>query len=194
MSGGCGKIKEEELSAYVDGVLDGNTLRTIMSHLLTCDPCTRLVADFREQQAMLHNLRLQLIEPHSQFWANAHRAAQLSSPKAAVHAPVFNLRLNFSQLAGFALAAAVGAVVASQVQLSSLHTVNVAPAQSGPSLDVNTLVRAHADYAAQQPLADNAHITMVMSDVASQPNPVVVTPATDDVAVNSVMNAPSPSD
>lgn len=196
MNGGCGKIREEVLSAYVDGMADGATLRAIAAHLLDCDACKALVADFRHQQGLLRQLKAEPLSAPPEFWANAYRVARLSKSRGSQSArPRFGFSWSVPQFAGIALAAVVGAVIGSQVQFGRVDITSVPVSrQAGPSLDVSTLVRAHADYASQQPLADNAHLTMVLSDASAQGSPSDGLLAADAPTLGSVMNASATSD
>ncbi len=52
---------EDELSGYLDGVLDPPLRRAVEAHLATCDRCQAILADFRRDDGMLR--ALPFIEP-----------------------------------------------------------------------------------------------------------------------------------
>lgn len=75
----CEKL-QRELSAYVDGELDAASSRGIERHLDQCDACRKMLADFREVDALVRGL--------PRFVAGPDFAVQLLARVSECRAPI----------------------------------------------------------------------------------------------------------
>lgn len=179
----CKKCSGADLSAYVDGMLDGETMRKIAAHLDSCADCRRVYEGLSQTKALLYSLSAPSRPPQADFWAETYRRARLeargSRPARAL--PLWNwpaLKYRWS----IAAATAGVAIVTIGIALSPFIAPSTTPVRSampsGPTLDVSQLVGAHAQYAAEQPLADDHRLSIVLSD-AAQSDPLTSADADD---------------
>lgn len=179
----------EDLSAYIDGMLDGEMMRQVAAHLRDCVDCRRLYDGLSQTKSLLRTVSAPSSPPQAEFWAETFRRARLESPRPAARQP--KVLLNWPALkyrwsiaaatAGVALAAGIIAFSPFAGGGNAVHSAQVAP--SGPTLDVSKLVGAHAEYAAQQPLADDSRLSTILSDAAQ--NDDSASGADSDDALNS---------
>jgi predicted anti-sigma-YlaC factor YlaD len=175
----------ENLSAYIDGMLDGETMREIAGHLRECVDCRRLYEGLSQTKTLLRTVSAPSTPPQADFWAETFRHARLQAP-APRRLPSWNwsaLKYRWSiatAAAGVVLAAAIIAFSPLAGGNGSHPTVQIQPV--GPTLDISKVVGAHAEYAAQQPLADDSRLSTVLSDAAQSDD--VSSGADSDDALN----------
>jgi anti-sigma factor RsiW len=165
----------EKLSAYLDGMLDVAQMRSVAAHLAVCPQCSGALAGLTETKRVLHVMPApERLGP--EFWADAARRMRLDDqvPKRwrlsvdwdAVRVGLRQPRRRWS--AGLATAALVAAAIATPLiysqspSLARLHPIAAAPAPD--SVDVSTLVQAHAESAAREPLADTDRQDVIALD------------------------------
>jgi anti-sigma factor RsiW len=170
--GTCKTAQKEALSAYLDGMLDGEELRAMGAHLRVCADCTKALADMNAVKSLMAAAKAPSDPPMRDFWAGAYRAARVETARRS---DLGKSRLPWGTIPGrlklTVVASGLAALCLLSITLSRPHNPNVEPLRStmtaASTLDVPSLVRAHADYAAQQPLADDPRLTMLMSDAAA---------------------------
>lgn len=169
----------EDLSAYIDGMLEGEAMREVAAHLRTCADCRRLYEGLSQTKTLLRTAPTPSQPPQADFWAETYRRARLEASKKSAPIALLptrglsGLKYRWSiaaATAGVALAAALFALSTSTAPPSKrLPTTPPAP---GPVLDLSKVVAAHADYAAEQPLADDSRLSIVLSDTAQSDSPL----------------------
>lgn len=183
----------ENLSAYIDGMLDGETMRDTAAHLRACVDCRRLYEGLSQTRSLLRTVSAPSQPPQADFWAQTFRHARLQAPARRRFAswswPGLKYRWSIATAtAGVALAAAI-------IVFMPLAGGNVGRTQrqiappAGPTLDISNVVGAHAEYAAQQPLADDSRLSTVLSDAAQ--NDDTPSSADTDDALNPSMDRAS---
>ena len=157
------------MSAYVDGMLEGDQLRRMAMHLEQCPSCRDEFDSLVQVRGMLRKMSTPSAPPSSEFWADAYRSARLAGEPRAAHRPVAwrGALSRFAAVAGFAAVVAVG-IVSINITGSHLLAVPASAPAAAAVVDVGELVQAHANFAASQPLTDRARVTMVTSEIASQ--------------------------
>ncbi len=154
----------EQLSAYLDGMLDVAQMRAVAAHLAVCPQCPPVLEGLRRTKRLLQTITPPA-QPAPEFWAGAYRQMRTEeSANRRSRPPVFwdALRETFREpqrrwSAGLAAAAVTVAAIAAPLmsgQSSSRTTLPTLGAPAADSVDVSTLVQAHAESAARQPLAD----------------------------------------
>lgn len=184
----CDKFAGEDVSAYIDGMLEGDRLRQMSLHIEQCDACRGEYEALLNTRALLRKMATPAAPPD--FWANAHRAARLAAPpKSSRVLPTLRARLG--AVAGFctAVGAAVLLLVVPGSRIAPGGSTSQLPAPAAV-VDVGELVQAHASYAAAQPLTDRARVTMVTSEIASQNSEAAASAdAAESTATEPVVNA-----
>lgn len=149
-------------------MLDGEMMRHVAAHLRICADCRRVCEGLSQTKSLLAGLSAPSQPSQSDFWNQTYRRARLEARKGSGRGFAFlsgwpSLKYRWSiaaATAGVALAAALIALSPSPQP----HVKGPATAPAGPVLDVSQVVRAHADYAAEQPLADDSRLSIVLSD------------------------------
>ena len=165
----------EQLSAYLDGMLDVAQMRDTAAHLGACPSCRDAYQSLMQTKTLLGKID-RPDQPAPEFWTNAYRRMRLED--AAKRSPF--PRLSWEGMrdalrepqrrwsAGLAAAALVAAVIVSPVVDHGLFPAppTVAPvvAPAPDSVDVSSLVQAHTESAARQPLADADRQDMIAMD------------------------------
>ena len=166
----------EQLSAYIDGMLDVSRMRGIGEHLHDCAACRNLEHELRRTKYLVRGLPDPLL-PASDFWTSAYRQLRVDDREKAIsRRPLWTVWRSPEQLAhrrwaaGLAAAAvAVGAFSAGP--LTTPHPLSAPPAvralvpAQDVSPDVSSLAELHTDSVSRLPLADPDRQKMVAADV-----------------------------
>lgn len=174
----------EQLSAYIDSMLDVSQMRGVGEHLHACAACRGLEADLRRTKLLVRGLPEPTL-PGTDFWTAAYRQlrvddrerreakrsawAILSSPEQRAHR---------HWAAGLAAAALIVGAFSVGPLTSTPSTVSVMPVHarvptafapaSSPqdvSPDVSSLAEMHTDSVSCLPLADPDQQKMIAADV-----------------------------
>jgi len=189
MSSMNGHPHGEQLSAYVDGMLDVGKTRGVAEHLRACAPCRALAGQLQETKTLLRRMPAPP-RPGPQFWDDAYRRLRLDDrDRAVTRRPLWDALRAPQQAAhrrwaaGLATAAAVGAMIAGPLTGThpgagprsagvSAPLADVSPADSlADSLDISSLVQSHTDSASATPLDDPDGQKMIAADARKAPAP-----------------------
>ena len=164
----------EQLSAYIDSMLDVSRMRGISEHLHGCAACRSREEELRRTKHLLRGLPDPVL-PEADFWTAAYRTLRVHDRERAVtKRPLWQAwhgaeqAANRRWAAGLAAVAALGILVAGPLtprpHLVPLPTVlALSPAQD-VSPDVSSLVELHTDSVSQLPLADPDRQKMIAAD------------------------------
>jgi anti-sigma factor RsiW len=175
----------EQLSAYIDSMLDVSRMRGIGEHLHGCAACRSLEADLRRTKHLVRGLPDPVL-PGADFWTAAYRQLRVDDRERAIaKRPLWQTLRSPEQAAhrrwagGLAAAAAVGVLLAGPltpsphlsppVSLMPSAARALVPAQD-VSPDVSSLAELHTDSVSRLPLADPDRQKMIAADV-QQPDP-----------------------
>jgi anti-sigma factor RsiW len=173
----------EQLSAYIDGMLDVGKTRGIAEHLRACPPCRAAVGQLQETKTLLHQMPAPA-RPGPQFWNDAYRRLRVDDRERATlrRSPWDSWRgpeqaSHRRWAAGLAAAAAVGAMIAGP--LTGTHNIGAGPPAIAPltevppdvSPDVSSLVESHTDFVSATPLDDPDGQKMIAADARKAPVP-----------------------
>ena len=173
----------EQLSAYIDGMLDVGKTRGIAEHLRGCAPCRVTAGQLQEAKALLHRMPAPP-RPGPQFWDDAYRRLRLDDrEQAPLRRPLWDAWRGPEQAAhrrwagGLAALAAVGAMIAGPLTGTHLSTGPHPPAATAPAVDVSpdvspdvsSLVQSHTDSASAVPLDDPDRQKMIAADARKAP-------------------------
>ncbi|MDQ2799134.1 MAG: zf-HC2 domain-containing protein, partial [Armatimonadota bacterium] len=73
----------EQLSAYIDGMLDVGKTRGIAAHLRACDPCRSLSEQLQETRTLLRTMPTPP-RPGPEFWTDNYRRLRVDNRERAV--------------------------------------------------------------------------------------------------------------
>lgn len=171
----------EQLSAYIDSMLDVSRMRGIGEHLHACASCRSIEAELRRTKHLVRGLPDPILPP-ADFWTAAYRQLRVDDrERATARRPLWTAWCSPEQLAhrrwvaGLAAAAvAVGAWSAApltqvtqappRVTSPPLAARPLVPAQD-VSPDVSSLAELHTDSVSRLPLADPDRQKMIAADV-----------------------------
>lgn len=168
----------EQLSAYIDSMLDVARMRGIGEHLHACAACRDLESDLRRTKHLLRGLPDPLL-PNADFWTSAYRQLRVDDrERAGASRPLWTVWRSPEQLAhrrwaaGLAAAAvAVGAFSAGPLTTAPTRVPSAALAARPPvpaqdiSPDVSSMAELHTDSVSRLPLADPDRQKMIAADV-----------------------------
>lgn len=165
----CAICSGGNLSAYLDGMLDGKTLRAIDAHLHDCQNCREELNALEEARALVHELRSTTPTAPDMLWADIYRTARQSqmpppSPERFTVPGVFKLGVVATSVG---LLVAFGANMFVTTPHASPQIGSLVP-QIADQVDVSSLISAHANYVAEKKLADSSGNRIIRSDLASQ--------------------------
>lgn len=163
----------EQLSAYLDGMLDTWQMRQVAQHLGACAQCRALQNSLRQTKMLLREIAPPET-PGADFWVNTYRRLRVEgetrpSWKASLR-ETLSAGLPSAQrrwAAGAAAAAVIGAAIAGPLLTHSINSHPTSPgtiASATDSVDISSLVRAHTESAAYQPLGDPDRQAMINAD------------------------------
>ena len=169
----------EQLSAYIDSMLDVSRMRGIGEHLRGCVSCRSLEADLRRTKHLVRGLPAPTLPP-ADFWTSAYRQLRVDDRERAIaKRPLWTAWRSPEQKAhrrwAAGLAAAAIAVGALSVGPLTPVTENLPAAAPRPaarplvpaqdvSPDVSSLAELHTDSVSRLPLADPDRQKMVAAD------------------------------
>ncbi len=167
----------EQLSAYIDSMLDVARMRGIGEHLRGCNSCRRAEADLRRTKSELHGLPAPT-PPDAAFWASAYRTLRVDDRKqAAAKRPFWAGWRGPEQAAHRRWAGGLAAVAVAVGVFAARPAVPVTrpvtpPAYTAPapqvspdvSPDVSSLAELHTDSVSRLPLADPDRQKMIAAD------------------------------
>ena len=167
----------EQLSAYIDGMLDVGKTRGIAEHLRDCAPCRLTVGQLQEAKTLLRRMPAPP-RPGPQFWDDTYRRLRVDDRERAVtRRPLWDAWRGPEQAphrrwaAGLAAVAAVGAMIAAP--LTGIHlgtgpqppvTAPLTDVSPDVSPDVSSLVESHTDSVSALPLDDPDGQKMIAAD------------------------------
>jgi hypothetical protein len=160
----------EQLSAYIDAMLDVAQMRLVAQHLDNCAACRTSLASLSETRTLLHGMGLPPA-PGPDFWMNTFRRLRVESQGASITGDIGNrLRLHRAGTprrwaAGVTAAVMLGALAFGPwLAHPPSEPTSPPPAVLEDFVDMPSLVRAHTDSAAREPLADADRQTMISAD------------------------------
>lgn len=172
----------EQLSAYIDSMLDVSRMRGIGEHLHVCTACRSLEAELRRTKSLVRGLPAP-VPPGPEFWTAAYRHLRVDDrERATAKRPFWQALRGPEQAAhrrwagGLAAAAAVGVLLAGPLTPAP-HLPAPASRIIGPtapqalvpaqdiSPDVSSLAALHTDSVSRLPLADPDRQKMIAADV-----------------------------
>lgn len=159
----------EQLSAYLDGMMDVAQMHRIAQHLSVCPSCRASLDSLRQTKALLRELEAPA--PAPEFWANTYRRLRVEGASGQSGSWQDALRQSLRGTSrrwavGVAALAALGAIIAAPLLSPPSNPQPTQPALiESDFVDVSSLVRDHATSAARQPLADPDRQTMLAADV-----------------------------
>ncbi len=163
----------KDFSSFIDGRMDGQSIRDIARHLENCDECREEVTRLLALRRTLNELTSPSLPPNPEFWSGAYRKARLEAlhaDAAAKNSGYLFMRRAAASLVAVAcvLCAALAAPLISsnyrEQPLTTFTYYNPTPS----AVDIGPLLRAHTAYSAMQPLSDNSRMSMILSDEASE--------------------------
>lgn len=175
----------EQISAYIDGMLDVGKTRGLAEHLRACASCRAVAGHLEETKTMLHRMPAPP-RPGPQFWNDAYRRLRVDDRERAVpRRPLWGAWRGPEQAAhrrwaaGLAAVAALGAAIAgpltsarygggTQPLAVALPQADVSP---DVSPDVSSLVESHTDFVSATPLDDPDGQKMIAADARKVPAP-----------------------
>jgi predicted anti-sigma-YlaC factor YlaD len=156
---------EEDLSAFIDGMMDLPAMQSVGAHLDACAACRAIRDGFRENKGRLRALAVTPPESAA-FWERAFdhletgaalpNAESRSAPSFQTRRPAFRSRWSYAAAAAVLIMAAVavrGPVAGLLKPRATQPTAISVPAEED-AVDLAQLVWAHTSAASQQPLAD----------------------------------------
>lgn len=165
----CAICDGDNLTGYLDGVLDGKTMRQVDAHLRTCVVCRQVFQGLEQTRALLCHSKEELSVPSQVFWSDAYRRARIEAPalghgewgwrRSRRHWGVLAISAAFVTVLGLMLF--VSAPVGNHSQTSNVSQVF-------DQVDVTSLISAHADYVAGKRLVDGSNNRILRSDMAAQ--------------------------
>lgn len=175
----------EQLSAYVDGMLDVGKTRGVAEHLRACAPCRAAAGQLQETKTFLRRMPAPP-RPGPQFWDDAYRRLRVDDrDRAVTRRPLWDSLRGPGQAAhrrwaaGLATAAVVGAMIAGPLTGTHFGTgprslpVSIPAPDVSPddSPDLSSLVQSHTDSASAIPLDDPDGQKMIAADARKAPAP-----------------------
>jgi anti-sigma factor RsiW len=166
----CKTSKSETLSAYADGMLDGQGMRRMAHHLESCEDCRESFEEMSRYKELLGSLRTAPGALPATFWSQAYRTARLSvaSDEAVIVKRDGILARGPKWRFAALTAMSVAAIGMAFIPIGALRGVAPQPVEAAQVLDVNALVDSHANVTQDEPLADHSRLTMIESDTAAQ--------------------------
>jgi hypothetical protein len=156
----------EQLSAYLDGMLDVRHMHQIAQHVSVCDQCLFLQKSLGRTRQTLRDIPPPPL-PGPEFWTDTYRRLRTEG----VARSSWSLSLRETLAAGFsspsrrwAAGVAAAAVIGAAVSGPLMPHPPQAAAPVADSVDISSLVRAHVASAARQPLADPDRQAMLSAD------------------------------
>ena len=167
----------EQLSAYIDSMLDIPKMRGIGEHLHACAACRGLEADLRRTKKLVRGLPGPPLPP-ADFWASAYRQLRVDDrERARAKRSLWAVLRSPEQLAhrrwavGIA-AAAIAVGIFNAPSAPTMHTTPPFRISAGSTLspqdispDVSSLAELHTDSVSRLPLADLDRQKMIAADV-----------------------------
>ena len=182
----------EQLSAYLDGMLDVVQMRDIAAHLGACASCRAAYQGLQQTKSLLNGVHPPA-PPAPEFWAGAYRRMRVEDAAKRPALPRLSRQglrdaLQEPQRRWSAGLAAAAVIVAALVGPLVSHGPGPMTAPARPpvavapdSVDVSSLVQAHTESAARQPLADPDRQNMIAMDDSF---------TADDTGLDPTVNAP----
>jgi len=168
----------EQLSAYIDGMLDVANTRSIAEHLRACAPCNQVTEQLQQTRTLLRTMPVPP-RPSPEFWTNAYRRLRVDDRERAISGrSVWDMlrepghTAHRRWAAGAAAALAVGAMIASPFLPPVSDVGPVTPVVQAQDLtpDVSALVESHTDSVSRLPLADPDRQKMIAADARQGPD------------------------
>ncbi len=168
----------EQLSAYIDSMLDVSRMRGIGEHLCTCASCRSLEADLRRTKQLVRGLPDPA--PAAEFWISAYRRLRVDDRERQAAQRSWSVWRSPEQRAHRRWAAGLAAAAVAAVALSAgplTPAPQTLPSAQPPaplvrplvpaqdvSPDVSSLAALHTDSVSRLPLADSDRQKMIAAD------------------------------
>ena len=156
----------EQISAYLDGMLDVARTRDMVAHLRLCTSCRTAAEEVQSVKGMLRGMSVPA-SPSPEFWSAAYRRLRVADYKKVAPRGFQWALPSRRWAAGVAAVAVMGAMLVAPLYRTPTDIIPTpisTPAQD-LSPDVSALVQAHTDSVARLPLADPDRQTMIAADV-----------------------------
>ena len=166
----------EQLSAYLDGMLDVTQMRDIAGHLGVSPSCRAAYEGLKQTKALLGGIHAPA-QPAPEFWTNAYRRMRVEdTAKRPAFRPSWEAVRQAMQepqrrwSAGLAAVAILAAAIAGPLANRATPVGSIPGGGIGnasiavDTVDVSSLVQAHTQSAARQPLADPNRQDMIAMD------------------------------
>ncbi len=176
----------EQLSAYIDSMLDVARMRGIGEHLRGCAACRSAETELRHTKFLVRGLPEPTLPPDD-FWTSAYRQLRVNDrERAKASRPFWTVWRSPEQLAhrrwaaGLAAAAVTVGVLTAGPLSSVPHNPPAPPVRTAlpvqfavpqdVSPDVSSLAEMHTDSVSCLPLADPDRQKMIAADVQQSAN------------------------
>ncbi|HEY3329905.1 MAG TPA: zf-HC2 domain-containing protein [Capsulimonadaceae bacterium] len=164
----CSVCAGDRLSAFLDGKLDGDSMRQVDRHVASCSVCRMELEKLEQTKALLAGLRSTPSVPSDAFWADTYRAARLQAPQSS-RQPAWT---GFVRRTGLIVGTAGAAAIVALALFSNEPITNTTPTRSAVAtvdqIDLTSLMSAHANYISGKKLADGSNNRIIRSDLAAQ--------------------------
>ncbi len=149
----CKISLSEDLSAYLDCMLDGGSMRKLSRHLKRCEDCREMLNEMMELRASLKSFRKATPKVDDAFWQATFQRARLSELESPIHSDSSsNLKRFITKPTHFSFRRVLIAAIAATVILGSVlvpisisgHAPVLTPADAAESVDVDAIVNSHA--------------------------------------------------
>lgn len=167
----------EQISAYIDGMLDVAKTRGVAEHLRGCAACSATMEALQETKTFLRSMPTPP-RPGPEFWTASYRRLRVDDHERAVtRRPLWETWRSPEQAAHrrWATGAAAVAVVAAMIAgpLTPGHDIHavppIVPIAADISPDVSSLVESHTDSVSVAPLDDPDGQQMIAADARQAP-------------------------
>jgi anti-sigma factor RsiW len=168
----------EQISAYIDGMLDVGKTRGIAKHLRGCASCRGTMEGLQETKTLLRRMPTPT-RPGPEFWTDNYRRLRVDDRERAVmRRPLWEAWRGPEQAAhrrwaaGLAAVTAVAALIAGPLTVSHDSRPLPPPAfvAADVSPDVSSLVQSHTDSVSATPLDDPDGQKMIAADARQAPS------------------------
>ncbi len=168
----------EQISAYIDGMLDVGKTRGIAEHLRGCVSCRATMEGLQETKTLLRRMPTPP-RPGPEFWTDNYRRLRVDDrERAVVRRPLWEVWRGPEQAAHRRWAAGLAAVTAVAALIAGPLTTGHGPQPLPPpanvaadvSPDVSSLVQSHTDSVSATPLDDPDGQKMIAADARQAPS------------------------
>lgn len=195
----CKISVSESISAYMDSMLDGRSMRRISRHLKYCEDCRAALSELMQIRASMRESRKSTAPSTEEFWSNAFRSARLADEAqtgASANPPACDFilprtRYTLRRTIGYAVAAALAiAAIAAPFSMGG-HSPVGQPAEAAESVDIDAIIGSHAHAILHEPFVNRPRAVMIESESAAQQTGNTVDEAVFDIDQTSTDQPPA---